>query len=78
MRRSPVQAFADLKGAMTRMIMLNNYMSVDQNGEGSGLVTLRDAQADIAMQAFADLVLQEEALGDIEQLLEATYGGVAE
>lgn len=76
MTRSPAQAFADLSDALTRMTALNLQMQADPFCGDVDLVTLWDAQADRAMAAHGELVIQAEALHDIEAMLDATYGGV--
>ena len=76
MSRSPVQAFAALKAALTQMVSLNDAMDDDTLGQEVGLVNKWDDQANLAMSAFSELVQQEDALRDIEALLAATYDGV--
>jgi hypothetical protein len=76
MIRSPAQAFADLSDALTRMTALNLDMQTDRVGEDATLITAWDAQADRAMAAHRELVINADALHDIEAMLAVTYGGV--
>lgn len=76
MNRSPAQAFADMSDALTRMTTLNLQMQADRIGEDAALITAWDAQADRAMAAHGELVINQDALRDIAALLDATYGGV--
>ena len=75
MNRTPQAIFADLMDALTRMTVLNAEMQTAPV-EDVDLVTKWDAQADRAMAAHAEFVIQADALSDIEALLETTYGGV--
>ncbi|MBM1816232.1 hypothetical protein [Pseudosulfitobacter pseudonitzschiae] len=75
MSRSPVQSFADLKDALTQMVSLDSQMEDDKLNEEVGLVNEWDDQANRAMAAFSELMLQEDALRDIEALIATTYGG---
>lgn len=76
MSRSPAEVFADLSDALTRMTALNLQMQTVRIGEDAALITAWDAQADRAMAAHGELVMQEDALRDIAAMLDATYGGV--
>ncbi|MBU0780047.1 MAG: hypothetical protein KKC72_08400 [Alphaproteobacteria bacterium] len=76
MMRSPAQAFADLSDALTRMTALNLDMQTDRVGQDAALITAWDAQADRAMAAHCELVINADALRDIEAMLAVTYGGV--
>ncbi|MBM2295048.1 hypothetical protein JQX09_24315 [Sulfitobacter pseudonitzschiae] len=75
MSRSPVQSFAELKDALAQMVSLDSQMEDDKLNEEVGLVNEWDDQANRAMAAFSELMLQEDALRDIEALVATTYGG---
>lgn len=75
MSRTPQASFADLSDALTEMVALHNLMQTEKEDADNNLITLWDAQADLAMAAWRELINQQDALRDIKGLLNVTYGG---